>query len=119
MIEIGKLDIRGFLRQNSMTANSYGQFTVDSQTVVPIWLRKIHKKGMMNNDADSLHNVKDIDFIIRYRTDIKLNDIISVPRFRNNASGDQREFTIVDIEEIGRGQALKLKTTLNTSRNKS
>jgi head-tail adaptor len=119
MLEIGKLDIRGFLRKNTKNANSYGQFILDSQTLEPIWLRKVVKKGVLSNDADSLHNSKEVEFIIRFRTDIKLNDVISVPRFRSNQSGDQREYNIVDIEEIGRGQGLKLKTVLSSSRTQS
>jgi head-tail adaptor len=119
MLNIGKLDIRGSLKKNTMAVNAYGQFVQESQTEEPIWLRKVIKKGYLGNDVDSLHNTKEAEFIIRFRTDIKLNDVISIPRFRSNASGDDREYSITDIEEIGRGEGLKIKTILNTSRNKS
>jgi head-tail adaptor len=119
MLNIGKLNTLAVIKRYAQAADSYGQMATGSlDSTQTIYVRKIQRKGSLENDADSLHGRKEEEFIARYNENIRLNDQLEVVRYRSNKNLP-KVYEITDVEEIGRGVGIKIRATLLVDRSSS
>lgn len=119
MLNIGKLDTLAYIKRYTLSTNSYGETAVgELDSTQTIYVRKIQRKGTLENEVDSLHGKKEEEFIARYNENIRLNDQLCVVRYRNNKNL-QKIYQITDVEEIGRGVGIKIRATLLIDRSSS
>lgn len=102
-MNIGKLDRYITLQSVSTSVDSYGQPVESFSTLANVWAKIEYKSEVEKFENEQLRAVSNINFIIRYRTDITEQMRIS---YNSNT------YQITGIAEIGRGEGLKLQTKL-------
>lgn len=116
MLNIGRLNILATIQVPTITVDAYGQQVKSMASGDSIWVRKVVNKTNKDIESNAVLGTKDIHLICRYNTSIKLNYEIKLNE-RNGYGGTDVTYTITGIEELGRGEGLKLYCTRNISNN--
>jgi len=106
MLNIGALSQRGQLLTVSYTTLTDGYRKKTLTPTVDFFYKKVNKRTLVEDKSQSIVGQSEIELIVRYSEDIKLNSILNLYEYNNR--GAQQYWKITSIEEIGRAQGLKI-----------
>jgi SPP1 family predicted phage head-tail adaptor len=68
--QVGELDRRITIQTFSETTDTFGQGVKSFSTLAQVWANVVEKVGREGEDGDMIASTKNVEFIIRYRTDV-------------------------------------------------
>lgn len=101
------MDRRIGIQRATLTANAYGERAETWATLATVWAEVQYKVGGGESvQSDQVFSEQRVHFIIRYSSDV--SDIRPSDRIKYNGNNYQIE----GVQEIGRGEGLRIVTTL-------
>ena len=108
MLNIGTLDQVGALMETIMSTATDGQRIRTLRNPVTFYFRRLVKKNENTFNANARYTNAEFEIITRFNTMFKNNSIVVIYN-NKNTSGDQEYYSVIGIEEIGRGVGLKIR----------
>lgn len=109
MLNIGTLDQVGTVYTTTMTTDTNtGQRLKTFSSPTTFYFRRLLRKNENTFNANARYTNTEFEIITRFNTIFKNNSVVSIYN-NKNTSGDQEYYSVVGIEEIGRGVGLKIR----------
>lgn len=109
MLNIGTLDQVGSVYTITMSTDTdTGQRIKTASSPTTFYFRRLLKKNENTFNANARYTNAEFEIITRFNTIFKNNSIVLIYN-NKNTSGDQEYYSVIGIEEIGRGVGLKIR----------
>jgi SPP1 family predicted phage head-tail adaptor len=106
-MRFGTMDRRITIQRATLSANAYGERAETWGTLATVWAEVQYKVGGGESlQSDQVFSEQRVHFIIRYSSDV--SSVKPSDRVSYNGSSYQIE----GVQEIGRGEGLRIVTTL-------
>lgn len=106
-MRFGAMDTRITIQRATLAVNAYGERAETWGTLATVWAEVQYKVGGGENiESDQVFSEQRVHFIIRYSSDV------SGVRPSDRISYNSNTYQIEGVQEIGRGEGLRLITTL-------